>query len=137
MSRVALPDSAFSLDRPRRGGRAKDDRHLKFVRSLPCLASGSEHQVEAAHIRYADPDYEKPGTPLARKPDDCWTVPLSADRHRTGKGAQHTMNERAFWQALGIDPLAVARRLYEVSGDRDAGLEVIRMARLQLAPWRR
>lgn len=137
--RIKRPDTAFSLDTSRKsqGGRLVDGKHLAFVRSLVCLATGSEKSIEAAHVRYADPAYSKPGTPLARKPDDRWTVPLCAEAHRTGNDSQHSMKERDFWQRLGIDPLAVAEALWQRTGDRDAGLQIIADARARIAPWKK
>lgn len=136
---IRRPATAFSLDpsRKEQGGRIEDPQHLKFIRSLPCLASGGTYRIEAAHVRYPDPRYGKPGTPMARKPDDKWTVPLSAEMHREERQAQHKKNERQWWADLGIDPLAVAEKLHAATGDFDAGLQIIMDARAALAPWRR
>jgi hypothetical protein len=48
---------------------------------------------------------------VAEKPDDKWTVPLCADHHRTGKGAQHGAGEREWWTGRGIDPLPLCEAL--------------------------
>ena len=44
--------------------------------------------------------------------------------------AQHAMNEAAYWQQIGIDPLGVAARLYAVSGDIEEGRKIIMKARV-------
>lgn len=131
------PATAFSLDTGRKGqgGRLKAPKHLNFIRALPCLASGSTIRIEAAHIRYADPAHGKPGTPMGRKPDDCYVVPLSAHAHREGPNAQHGGNEREWWEALRIDPIAIALALYAITGDEDAGNEIIWQASRGRAPW--
>ena len=138
MSSFQVPrlPTAFSLDKSRKeqGGRLKDEKHLQFIRRLPCLATGGTFRIEAAHIRYGDPRYQKPGTPMARKPDDRWTVPLTHEAHQHG---QHRTNERRWWEALGIDPCAVAIALYDVSGDLERGLVIISDARKVIAPWKR
>ncbi|MDG9793659.1 hypothetical protein N5D24_24725, partial [Brucella anthropi] len=61
------------------------------------------------------------------KPDDRWTVPLSPEMHRE----QHSMNEQDFWQRYKIDPCQVAMALHGVSGDDEAGLVIIRNARMR------
>jgi hypothetical protein len=128
--RVRMPSTAFSLKRGEKiRGRKHDPDHLAYIRSLPCLVSGSNFNVEAAHIRYSDARWKKINPGVGRKPDDCWTVPLSAEMHRLGEEAQHNGNERAFWERHGIDPLEIATALYAVTGQYEAGLKIIREAR--------
>lgn len=123
MAQVNRPATAFSLDPSRKaqGGRIEDRKHLAFIRRLPCLVTGLRSPIDAAHIRYGDPAHGKPKTPLGRKPDDCWVVPLNHDIHMD----QHASGERVWWERVGIDPVAVAARLYAVSGDLDAALAVL------------
>ncbi len=106
--------------------RVQDKGHLKWIRTLPCLASGRLTGIEAAHVRYGSLFHDKRSTGMAEKPDDRWAVPLHHSMHRTGPRAQHSENERRWWAGQGIDPLAVAKALYEVSGDDAAGLAIIR-----------
>lgn len=137
---INRPATAFSLDPSRKGqkGRIEDARHLSFIRTLPCLACGATPpRTEAAHLRYGDPDFAKPKTPMGRKPDDCWSVPLCAYCHREGPDAQHRSNERVWWEARSIVVLDVARRLYAASGDRDAALAIIHSSGGGSAPWTR
>ena len=45
---------------------------------------------------------------MAEKPDDCWTVPMCRACH----GEQHSQNELEFWRLRGVDPFALAIKLY-------------------------
>ena len=128
---IRRPPTAFSLDRPRKeqGGRARNPKHLAWIRTLPCLVSGTYRRIEAAHVRYGSPVHGKPATGMGTKPDDRWTVPLAAEIHREGPEAQHAANEREWWEARGIDPLDVALRLHAVTGDTAAGEAIIADAR--------
>ena len=105
--------------------RMRNAKHCAFIRGLPCLVTGRKDGVECAHIRYADFSLNKTEAGIGAKPSDCWTVPLSAHEHRL----QHSRGERAYWRELGINPLVVALALYEVSGDDEAGEEILRKAR--------
>ena len=117
--------TAFSLDKSgKQQKRMKDDDHLSFIRKLPSILSGIEG-VEACHIRYGDPVYRKPRTAKGRKPDDCYTVPMTTEEHHQ----QHSMNEREFWRQMGIDPIQVALALFDVSGDVPAGKKIIQKFR--------
>lgn len=93
--------------------RQRDNRHLDFIRSLPCACCGNPHQTEAAHIRESGLEYGKRTTGGAEKPSDIWTLPLCGDHHRS----QHTMSEANFWKMFGINPFVLALSLYACSGD--------------------
>lgn len=105
-------------------GREIDRAHLQFIRRLPCACGCLRTPCDAAHVRYADLARGKTYTGKGVKPSDRWTVPLTRACHEE----QHGMNERAFWDARGIDPLDLAERLYAVSGDEEAGAKIIREA---------
>ena len=109
--------------------RVKDAEHLAWIRTLPCLVTGRRDGTEAAHIRYSDPRFAKRQVGVGEKPSDCWTVPLHHEMHRTGPDAQHSSNERAWWRARGIDPVAVAAALYTHSGDDPAASLILQTAR--------
>ena len=120
-------DTAFSNDPSgKKFSRMEDPAHLAFIRRLPSLISGEE-PCEACHIRFGDPraKYRKPKTAKGRKPDDMWCGPMTAHEHRL----QHAGNEQAFWSKIGIDPLEVALALWSISGDVEAGREIIAKAR--------
>ena len=101
--------------------RVKNDRHLDFVRSLPCVCCGNNIQTEAAHIRMSAPWFGKRSTGGAEKPSDYWVIPLCGQHHRE----QHAMSEREFWKAQGIDPITVAMALFVNTGDFPVGETII------------
>jgi hypothetical protein len=94
-------------------GRERDPGFLAFLRRQPCAVGpiGCGGAVEAAHVRFATPGAGPTG--MQRKPDDKRAVPLCAMHHREGPLAQHRYNERRWWEAHRIDPLALANRLHE------------------------
>lgn len=102
--------------------RQHNERHLDFIRSLPCVCCMNNIETEAAHIRFSDARAAKDNAGVGAKPDDSWTVPLCGDHHRI----QHHMgSEKRFWAQYGIDPIFLAMALYRVSGDHERGLKVI------------
>lgn len=121
LSPIAAPGSLFKRIRPelrrrrKQANREHDDRHLAAVRRCPCLACDQDPAGEAAHLRIGAPD--KPLAGIGRKPDDRWALPLCPDCHARAPGAQHRIGEVPFWTALGLDPLAIAARLFAVSPD--------------------
>ena len=101
--------------------RLHNEKHLAFIRTLPCLICRDNISTEAAHIRYADAKHAKPITGVGIKPDDRYTVPLCGRHHRE----QHSMSERSFWEHYGLDPIPIALRLYSISGDLPAAQQII------------
>lgn len=92
--------------------RVHNKKYLDVIRGLPCVLSG--RPAEAAHVRYADPEYDKRYTGMREKPDDKWTLPLCPVLHRLSTNSQHQHNEREWWARLGIaDPLAICAELWE------------------------
>lgn len=95
----------------------KDPAHLAFVRTQPCCCGCRRAApTEAAHVRMTRPGVAKRPTGMAEKPSDRWTVPLSAWCHREGPDAQHRSSEAVFWESRGVDPFAIADRLWLASG---------------------
>jgi len=86
--------------------REKDEKHLNFIRSLPCCICGGIN-TEAAHIRTASLEYGKRGLGMQEKASDAWALPLCNAHHRE----QHAMNEMAFWKMYGINPFLLAMSL--------------------------
>lgn len=109
--------------------RIRDEKHLAWVRTLPCIVTGDNVSVEAAHIRYSDPRIGKNNPGVGQKPHDFFVLPLSGKQHRR----QHAMNECVFWQRAGIDPILFALALYAVSGDHERGCEIVACAGRPLA----
>lgn len=69
----------------------------------------------------ADRSVAKPMTGIATKPDDRFTVPMCGVHHRH----QHGRNERDWWLIAGVDPVKLALALYSVSGNYEAGMQII------------
>lgn len=109
--------------------RIKSEKHLAFIRTLPCIVSGDDTTVEAAHIRYEDWRIAKFNPGVGQKPHDFFVLPLAGEKHRE----QHSMNERRFWQSYGIDPILYALALYAVSGDYEQGCRIVACARRDTA----
>jgi hypothetical protein len=97
--------------------RQHDDKHLQFVRGLPCCVCGDNTSTEAAHVRMADPMIAKPTPGLQSRPHDKFTVPLCGKCHRS----QHSSNESLWWLMAELDPIKIALALYSVSGDHEQG----------------
>lgn len=104
-------------------------KHLAWLRTLPCVVSGGRNQIEAAHIRFGEPQYGKRSTGMGEKSDDRWTVPLCAQVHRLGPRSQHSMGERKFWEQTGLDICAIAMALWFWTENDEVGEEILREAR--------
>ena len=105
--------------------RMRDEKHLKFIRSLPCLVCQNNISTQACHIRMTDARFGKVNPGIAAKPDDKYTLPMCDVHH----SAQHKAgNERTFWEGIGLDPIPLALELYAVSGDYEKGCEIIARA---------
>jgi hypothetical protein len=138
--RVRSPSTAFSKS-PKRGPRERKEnpRFLAWLRTLPCIVTGTRFNIHAAHIRYSDAARGKINPGIQRKPDDRYCVPLCFDMHNGDpRNSQHSMNERAFWERHRIDPIKAADKLWAIFNDEtlsqierdEAGEKVIREARL-------
>lgn len=88
--------------------RIRDERHLQYIRSLPCCICGDDTSTEAAHIRSGSINHGKANTGMAEKPNDSWCVPLCGKHHRE----QHAFgNELEWWKCHGKDPFLLAMTL--------------------------
>jgi hypothetical protein len=83
--------------------RLRDKDHRKFVSSQPCLVCGRS-PADAHHLRFAQP------RALGRKVSDEFTVPVCRVHHRE---LHRHGDEAAWWQKTKIDPLPIARRLWQ------------------------
>ena len=101
--------------------RVKDNGHLAFIRRLPCIACHALAPNDAAHVRFGDAARGKINAGMQRKPDDRWTLPSCRVDHER----QHGMNERAYYEGLGIDALALCEALYAASGDLEKGRALV------------
>jgi len=92
--------SALALSEPRR---YRDRAHLEFVSSQPCLLCG-RRPSDAHHLRFAQP------RALGRRVSDEFAVPLCRTHHRV---LHSRGDEAAWWNELKLDPVMVARQLWE------------------------
>jgi ERF superfamily len=83
--------------------RERDRNHLKFVASQPCLVCGRTPS-DAHHVKFAEQ------SAMGRKVSDKFTVPVCRLHHRE---LHQRGNERLWWEALQIDPLAAAAKLWQ------------------------
>jgi len=85
--------------------RARDEAHLLFIASLPCLIC-ARTPTQAHHLRFAQP------RSMGSKPSDEWAVPLCLLHHRALHDAG---NEEKWWSDQGIDAKTEAERLWRQS----------------------
>jgi hypothetical protein len=99
-STTVAPKVVTVLAKP---ARDRDRGHLKFVASQPCLVCGRTPS-DPHHIKFAE------NWTVGRKVSDRFTVPLCRvhhhELHRRG-------NERVWWPQKGLDPLEVAKMLWD------------------------
>jgi hypothetical protein len=95
-----IDKSALMIAEPRR---FRNKEHLRFVATKPCLICGRKPS-DPHHLRFTQP------RALGRKVSDEFAVPLCRGHHRA---VHRSGNEQAWWKALGIEPLTVARRLWQ------------------------
>ena len=103
-----IDKSVLTIGEPRR---IRCKEHLRYVASQPCAICGRVPS-HAHHIRYAQ------SRGLGLKVSDEFTVPLCAIHHRD---LHTTTKERAWWQQQKMDPLIIARALWQESRSRNNG----------------
>ncbi len=89
----------------RKSQKSKD--YLSFLHRLPCVVTGVRI-VEAAHLSTARLEYGHYGRGKGSKAPDRWALPLSPEQHRR----QHSGNEMAYWQSVGINPHILALTIW-------------------------
>ena len=82
--------------------RLRDKEHRRFVARQPCLVCGRSPS-DPHHLRFTQP------RALGRRVSDEFTVPLCRVHHRD---LHRKGNEAAWWQAVKIDPLPQAAKLW-------------------------
>jgi hypothetical protein len=128
---LAVRKTGFGLQPTgKQSKRVKDGAYLDFIRQLPCIVTG-RFPVEAAHISFAEPRYGKLGRGKGSKESDCWTVPLCTEEHRR----QSNMNERAYWDSVGIDPCVVAAFLFIAYPSEERAMLVINNIQRRVPVW--
>jgi hypothetical protein len=99
----ALPGidkSVLTLTEPRRH---RNKEHLRFVAQQACLLCGRKPS-DSHHLRFTQP------RALGRKVSDEFVAPLCRIHHRE---VHRVGDERAWWKRAGIDPVKVARKLWQ------------------------
>jgi Rad52/22 family double-strand break repair protein len=107
------PPSILPVGHPRR---ARDRNHLRFVAEQPCLKC-ARLPSDAHHLTFAQP------RAMGMKVSDEFVVPLCRLHHRE---VHHARNERAWWNALKIDPLQIANKLWRQSHNYPGSAELDR-----------
>jgi hypothetical protein len=97
---TGIDKSSLAIAAPRR---YRNREHLRYVMQQPCLVCGRKPS-DPHHLRYMQP------RALGRKASDEFAVPLCRIHHRA---AHRASDERAWWNAAGIDPTKVARKLWK------------------------
>jgi hypothetical protein len=97
---IGIDKSVLAVPAPRR---YRHREHLRSVAKQPCLICGRKPS-DPHHLRYLQP------RALGRKASDEFAVPLCRVHHRAVHRAR---DERAWWQAAGIDPIKIARKLWK------------------------
>jgi hypothetical protein len=90
--------------------RLRDKDHLKYVASRSCLICG-RRPSEPHHVRFAQK------LAFGRKVSDEFTVPLCRLHHRE---LHRSRNEPLWWKTARIDPIPIARELWEATRPRTA-----------------
>lgn len=75
----------------------RSENYLSFVRSRPCVITGSSTDVVAHHVRCLGTW----GTGI--KPPDYYCVPITAEEH----SKLHAMGERPYWEKHRENPDAL------------------------------
>jgi hypothetical protein len=97
-----IDKGALALSEPRR---YRDRGHLRFVSAQPCLICG-RRPTDVHHLRFAQP------RALGRRVSDEYAVPLCRSHHRL---LHRHGDETAWWEANKVDPVVVARELWQRS----------------------
>jgi ERF superfamily protein len=95
-----IDKSLLAIATPRR---YRNQQHLRYVMQQACLVCGRKPS-DPHHLRYLQP------RALGRKVSDEFAVPLCRAHHRA---AHRAGDEQAWWQAAGIDPIKIARKLWK------------------------
>jgi hypothetical protein len=97
---ATIDKSALTISAPRR---YRSKEHLRYVIAQPCLFCARKPS-DAHHLRFMQP------RALGRKTSDEFAVPLCRTHHRA---AHRAADEQAWWKAIGIDPVKIARKLWK------------------------
>ena len=106
--------------------RQHNEKHLAFIRQLPCVYCMNNICTEAAHVRMGRPGLGKRHVGKGEKPDDKWTVPLCGECHRF-----QSKNENVFWEfQVQRDPVVLALALWAATGNHELGEQIVQSGTL-------
>lgn len=71
----------------------RSSKYLSYIRSKPCVVTGSDVDVVAHHVRLGF-------FGAGMKPSDFRCLPLTAEEH----GHLHHVGEKRYWEMRGEDP---------------------------------
>jgi ERF superfamily len=94
-----IDKSVLAVAAPRR---YRNRAHLRYVAQQACLVCGRKPS-DPHHLRHVQP------RALGRKASDEFAVPLCRSHHRA---VHRASNEQKWWQAAGIAPVKIARKLW-------------------------
>jgi hypothetical protein len=97
---TGIDKSVLVVAEPRRH---RNKEHLRFVAKQACLVCGRKHS-DPHHLGFLQP------RALGRKVSDEFAVPLCRIHHRE---VHRVSDEPAWWKRMGIEPVEVARKLWE------------------------
>ncbi|CAH2606275.1 conserved protein of unknown function (plasmid) [Rhodovastum atsumiense] len=99
-----------SRRRAPRQRRVRSCPHLAYVASLPCAVPWCRScDITVHHLTHAEPKAR------GLKASDAATVPLCVEHHLGRTGVHHRGDERAWWESIGVDAIALAARLWAAS----------------------
>jgi len=99
---TGIDKSVLTISAPRR---YRSKEHLRYVISQPCVFCARKPS-DPHHLRFMQP------RALGRKTSDEFVVPLCRTHHRA---AHRAADEQAWWKAIGINPIKIARKLWRDS----------------------
>jgi hypothetical protein len=97
---TGIDKSVLAVAEPRRH---RNKEHLRFVAKQACLICGRKHS-DPHHLGFLQP------RALGRKVSDEFAVPLCRIHHRE---VHRASDEPAWWKGMGIEPVAVAHKLWD------------------------
>jgi hypothetical protein len=100
-----IDKSILAVTAPRR---YRNREHLRYVAQQACLLCGRKPS-DPHHLGFTQP------RALGRKVSDEFAVPLCRGHHRA---VHRSRDERAWWRQAGINPIKVARRLWQETHGR-------------------
>ena len=99
-----------SRSRAKKPRRLECRAHLEYVASQPCAVPGCNGPANVHHLRIPGADHA-----AGRRSGDNFAVPVCKAHHQGVGGIHHFGRESVWWRGVGVDPLALAARLWAES----------------------